>query len=129
MEWMLELIMMAQLCTRLDEHALHGLPVIVVVGMRQAVHLPLPTDGVVVLFPSDAEEDLGTLVLEAHGLISLPVCPTALHGPHVQVVALAVLPESTHFLGVEMDRGTSAKLKADTGLRNTQQRPLCLLAI
>lgn len=81
-----------------DEDALHGAPPVVLVGSGHAVHLALAADGVAELLARHAQEDARAHVLEAHHLVALPVDTVALHRPHVQVVALAVLPEGAHLL-------------------------------
>lgn len=60
--------------------------------------LLLPSDGVPVLLPGDAQEHVCATVFEAHAIVPLPVRPAALHRPHVQVVSFPALPEGTHFL-------------------------------
>lgn len=62
------------------------------------MNLPLAADGVPVLLPRDGQEHLGAHVLEAHGILPLPVRTTALHNPEIQVIAFAIIPKGTYFL-------------------------------
>lgn len=87
-------------CSSLDEDTFHGLPRVVGVGTRHAVHLMLPTDGVTVLFASDGQEHRGAYVLEADAGLTLPVLPRTPYCPQVQVVTLTIFPKSTHLLVV-----------------------------
>lgn len=112
----LELVVSEWVVAGLDEDSLHDLPVVVVVGRVHAVHLTLPADGVAVLLARHAQEGVGAHVLEAHGLLAVPVAAAALHRPHVQVVALAVLAERAHFL--------SQKKQRETRVKNGQQKHL-----
>lgn len=92
--------MAKRLLAGLDEHALHGAPPVVLVGGSHAVDLPLAPDGVSVLLARHAQVDISAHVLEAHGLLALPVVAVTLNGPHVQVVAFAVLPKGADLLWV-----------------------------
>lgn len=98
MMMMSEFIVAQWFLAGLDEDALHSTPPVVLIGGAHAVHLPLSTYGVAVLLACHAQEDVGAYVFEAHSLVALPVNAFALNRPHVQVVTLAVLSESTHLL-------------------------------
>lgn len=93
-----ELVVSQWLCARLDEHALHGAPPVVLIGGVHAMHLSLSADGVAVLFAGDAQKHVRACVFEAHCLVPVPVDAVALHRPHVQIVALAILAKSAHLL-------------------------------
>lgn len=93
-----ELIMFCRVQTGFDEDSLHGFPIVVVVGSRHAMDLPLASDGVAVLLPRDGQEHVGPHVLEAHGILPLPVSPTALHNPEIQVISFTIIPKGTYFL-------------------------------
>lgn len=62
------------------------------------MNFPLTSNGVAVLLPRDGQEHLGPHVLEAHGILPLPVSPTALHNPDIQVISFAIIPKGTYFL-------------------------------
>lgn len=97
-EWRSELVVAHWVLAGLDKHPLHGAPPVVLVGRPHAVDLSLAPDGVAVLLARHAQVDVGAHVFEAHGLLALPVVAVTLDGPHVQVVALAVLSKSADFL-------------------------------
>lgn len=82
----------------LDEDALHGFPQAVLAAAGHGVHLPLAVDGPSVLLARHRQRRLGGFVAQPHGLGALPQRPAALHGPLVQVVALALFAERAHFL-------------------------------
>lgn len=90
--------MFCRVQTRFDEGSFHGFPIVVVVGSRHAMNFPLTSNGVAVLLPRDGQEHLGPHVLEAHGILPLPVSPTALHNPDIQVISFAIIPKGTYFL-------------------------------
>lgn len=93
--------MTPRLLAGLDEHALHGCPPAVLAGGAHAVNLPLAADRVAVLFARHAEKRLGPEVFKAHGLVAAPEHGVALHRPHIQVIALAVLSEGADLLQTE----------------------------
>lgn len=93
-----ELVVAKRVQAGLDEHALHGAPPVVLVGGPHAVDLPLAPDGVAVLLARHTQVHVRAHVLEAHGLVTLPVVAVALDAPHVQVVAFAVLPKRADLL-------------------------------
>lgn len=98
MMMMSEFIVAQRFLAGLDEDALHSTPPVVLIGRAHAVHLPLSTYGVAILFARHTQEDVGAHVFEAHSLVALPVNAFTLNRPHVQVVTLAILSESTHLL-------------------------------
>lgn len=95
---MSEFVVALWLLAGLDEDALHGAPPGVLAGGAHAVHLALATDGVAVLFARHAQEDVGSHVFEPHRLVAPPVDAVALHRPHVQVVAFAILSKGADLL-------------------------------
>lgn len=62
------------------------------------MNFPLASNGVAILLPRDGQEHLSPHVLEAHGILPLPVSPTALHNPEIQVISFAIIPKGTYFL-------------------------------
>lgn len=109
---MSELVVAQRLLTGLDEDALHGTPPVVLVGRAHAVHLALAADGVAVLLPCHTQEDVGANVFKAHGLVTLPVDAFALHRPHIQVVALAMLSERADLLQTTQIGGGKEKKRS-----------------
>lgn len=109
--------MFCRVQTGFDEDSLHGFPVVVVVGSRHAMNLPLAPDGVPVLLPRDGQEHLGAHVLEAHGILPLPVRTTALHNPEIQVIAFAIIPKGTYFL---LETQASCSESVSKHLQDTQ---------
>lgn len=98
MMMMSEFIVAQRFLAGLDEDTLHSTPPVVLIGGAHAVHLPLSTYGVAILFARHTQEDVCAQVFEAHSLVALPVNAFTLNRPHVQVVTLAILSESTHLL-------------------------------
>lgn len=95
---MSELVVAQRLLAGLDEDAFHDAPPVVLVGRGHAVHLTLAADWVAVLLPRYTEEDVGAHVFKANGVVALPMVAVALHHPHIQVIALAVLSERADLL-------------------------------
>lgn len=84
----------------LDEHALHRLPPVVLVGRPHAVNLSLASNGVAILLARHAQIDISAHVFKAHGFVTLPEVAVTLNGPDVEVIAFAVLSESADLLWV-----------------------------
>lgn len=93
-----ELIVAQQFLAGLNEDTLHCTPPVVLVGGAHAMHLPLATDGVAVLFSRHTQENISAHVFEAHRLIALPMDGIALYRPHIQVIALPILSEGAYLL-------------------------------
>lgn len=93
-----ELVVADRTGAGLDEHALHRPPPVVLVGRSHAVNLSLAADGVAVLLARHAQVHVSAHVLEAHGLLALPVVAVTLDGPHVQVVSFSVLSKGADLL-------------------------------
>lgn len=116
MMMMSEFIVAQRFLAGLDEDALHSTPPVVLIGGAHAVHLPLSTYGVAVLLACHAQENVGAYVFEAHSLVALPVNAFALNRPHVQVVTLAVLSESTHLLVIRQRRAEVVCVEVSSSL-------------
>lgn len=101
--------MTQRLLAGLDVHTLHGAPPVVLVGSSHAVHLMLAPDGMAVLLARHAQKDIGAHMFETHRLVTLPMVAVTLHGPHVQVVAFAVLSESADLLQMKQTRWRTKK--------------------
>lgn len=122
-----ELVVANRLLAGLDEHALHGTPPVVLIGRPHAVNLSLAPNGVAVLLARHAQIDVGAHVLEAHGLVALPVVAVALNGPHVQVVAFAVLSKRADLLWVGGWQEVSQRRSTVLPALRTSLRPTWLL--
>lgn len=62
------------------------------------MNFPLASNGVAILFPGYWKEHLSPHVLEAHCVLPLPVSPTALHNPYIEVISFAIITKGTYFL-------------------------------
>lgn len=93
-----ELIVFCRVHTGFDEDSFHCFPIVVMISSRHAMNFPLASNGVAILFPSYRKEHLSPHVLEAHRVLPLPVSPTALHNPYIEVISFAIITKGTYFL-------------------------------
>lgn len=93
-----ELIMFCRVHTGFDEDSLHCFPIVVMISSRHTMNFPLASNGVAILFPGYWKEHLSPHVLEAHCVLPLPVSPTALHNPYIEVISFSIITKGTYFL-------------------------------
>lgn len=115
-----ELIMFCRVHTGFDEDALHCFPIVVMISSRHAMNFPLASNGMAILFPSYWKEHLSSYVLEAHCILPLPVSPTALHNPYIEVISFAIITKGTYFL---LETQASWSENVSKHLQHTHTKP------
>lgn len=93
-----ELIVFCRVHTGFDEDSFHCFPIVVVISSGHAMNFPLASNWMAILLPRYRKEHLSSHVLEAHRILPLPVCPTALHNPYIEVIAFTIITKGTYFL-------------------------------
>lgn len=93
-----ELIMFCKVRTGFDEDSFHCFPIVVMISGGHAMNFPLASNGMAILLPRYWKEHLSSYVLEAHCILPLPVCPTALHNPYIEVISFTIITKGTYFL-------------------------------
>lgn len=93
-----ELIVLCKVHTGFDEDSFHCFPIVVMISSGHAMNFPLTSNGMAILLPRNWKEHLSSCVLEAHCILPLPVCPTALHNPYIEVISFTIITKGTYFL-------------------------------